>query len=65
MKNETDNKEKSLLDDYSKIMEGFKFSNNPVNPTPPVSGPNDFFVKFSLYPEQESGIASTGTCYIQ
>ena len=60
----TDKVSDKLTTDYSKLMDGFNFNNKIINPTPQFHNPNDYFVKFSLYTEQESGKTSTGTCYI-
>lgn len=64
MKKKSIKKEKDFQVDYLKIMEGFNHTNKLINHTPQWSNPNDLFVKFSLYSESQSGIASTETCFI-
>lgn len=49
--------------EYEEIMKGYQgdfYFNSNVQWTTP----NDYFVKFSLYPERSSGTTSTDTCLI-
>jgi hypothetical protein len=58
-KTKTLGKMPNFLKDYNEIMEGFT-DFHQLN-QPPVIGPNDMFVKFSIYTQSPITITSTNT----
>ncbi len=61
MKSSAEKKQRTLEEDYYKIMKDLQKQIMPIVPIPQWTNPGDFIIKFSLYQEIPNSNTSTDT----